>query len=233
MKAQVQTSGVGEEKLLNALESVSEVVKEEESHLAIMERMVVLEPSDTKARFSLAFKHAEVGNNDLALFHYLRIPYAERDPGTWNNLGVAFDHFDLSAKSVGAYQKAVEADETLAMSNLAMKLIKAGFLAEAQELCDAALSMEKYHENIPHTMAWLKRRPDEEEKKVAEILEKAKPISDFYAEYGRALSHGEPHDLAGRWKAPDCSLEVTLQGSVFEATMVPMNCRQVAWHTWL
>ena len=217
MKAQVQTSGVGEEELLNALKEVAAVGKEDEELLAIMERMVDLDPSDTRARFSLAYKHAEVGNNDLALFHYLRIPYHERDPRAWNNLGVAFDHFNLSAKSVQSYRTAEAAGETLAMSNLAQKLITAGFLPEAQKQCDAALQIENYHKNIPHTMARLKNCLEEEGKKEAELLEKAKPISDFYIEYGRALSRGTLHDLAKHWKAPDCRLEATLQGSEFEA----------------
>jgi tetratricopeptide (TPR) repeat protein len=217
MKSQVQTSGVGEEELLNALKEVAEVAKEDDTLLAIMERMVDLDPSDIKTRFSLAYKHTEVGNNDLALFHYLRIPHDERHLTAWNNLGVAFDQFDLSAKSVQAYRKSEEAGGTLAMSNLARKLMIEGFLPEAQQLCDAALKIENYHRNIPHIIAQLKEQPDEEDKKEAEILEKAKPISDFYTEYGRALSRVEPATLAKRWKGRDCSLEVTLQGSVFDA----------------
>ena len=62
---------------------------------------------------SLAYKHSEIGNNDLALQHYLRIPYGERHQTTWNNLGVSFDRFDMPGKSVSAYRKAAEAGETL------------------------------------------------------------------------------------------------------------------------
>jgi hypothetical protein len=182
-----------------------------------MERLVDLDPSNIKTRFSLAYKHSEVGNNDLALFHYLRIPYNERDPVTWNNLGVSFDQFNLAAKSVHAYRKAEEAGETLAMSNLAQKFITAGFLPEAQERCDAALKTESYHSNIPHTIARLKNLPNEEEKKEAILVEKARPISDFYMEYGRALSRAEVSDLAQRWKGPSCDLDITLQDAIFEA----------------
>jgi tetratricopeptide (TPR) repeat protein len=217
MREQVRTFGVGEQELLNALKEVAEVIKEDEALLASMERIVYLDPSDTRTRFSLAYKHYEVGNYDLALFHYLRIPYEERKPITWNNLGVVFDQFELPAKSVQAYRKSEEAGETLAMSNLAHKLIAAGFLPEAQQQCNAALKIENYHKNIPYIIARLKEQPDEEDKKEVEILAKAKPISDFYAEYGRALSRSEPCGLAKRWKGPACSLDVTLQGSIFDA----------------
>lgn len=37
--------------------------------------------------------------------------------------------------------------ETLAMSNLAEKLITAGFLPEAQKECDDALKIPSYHKN--------------------------------------------------------------------------------------
>jgi tetratricopeptide (TPR) repeat protein len=217
MKAQVQESGAGEVEMISALKEISEIKNDDEALLAIMERMMDLDPSDTKTRFSLAYKHSIIGNDDLALFHYLQIPFDERDSMTWNNLGVAFDRFDLSVKSILAYRKAEGSGETLAMSNLASKLITAGFLSEAEQICKNALKVENYHKNITHTMARLKDKPDEENKKEADLLAKTKPLSDFYTEFGRALSRDEPGDLAKCWQGPNCILDVTLQGSTFEA----------------
>jgi hypothetical protein len=85
-----------------------------------MERIIALDPSQVKTRFSLAFKHSEIGNDGLALFHYLKIPAAARDPIAWNNLGVALDKFELKCRSVDAYRKSEAAGETLAISNLAL-----------------------------------------------------------------------------------------------------------------
>ncbi len=103
------------------------------------------------------------------------------------------------------------------MSNLARKFISAGFLSEAQKQCDDALAIENYHKNIPHTLARLKGLPDQEDKKEAELLEKAKPKSDFYEQFGRAASRPDPSGLAERWEGPDCVLDVTLQGRAFGA----------------
>jgi tetratricopeptide (TPR) repeat protein len=200
MKAQVQESGAGEVEMISALKEIYEIKNDDEALLAIMERMMDLDPSDTKTRFSLAYKHSSIGNDDLALFHYLQIPFDERDSVTWNNLGVAFDRFDLSTKSVLAYRNAEGSGETLAMSNLASKLITVGFLSEPEQICKKALKVENYHKNITHTMARLKDKPDEENKKEADLLEKTKPISDFYTEFGRALSRTEPDDLAKCWQ---------------------------------
>ncbi|MEQ1889687.1 MAG: hypothetical protein ABL951_10995 [Alphaproteobacteria bacterium] len=189
MKAEVQAFGVGEQELLSALKGVAEVAKENEILIGAMEHIVERDPSDTRARFDLAYKHSEIGNNELALFHYLRIPELGRSPIAWNNLGVEFDQFNLPSKSVNAYQMAAKSNETLAMSNLALKFIAAGFLEEAQMQCDDALKIENYHQNIPNTMLRIRKQPDEENKKEEDILREAKPISDFYAEFGRALSH--------------------------------------------
>ncbi len=125
MKERVESSLNGELQLLKVLRELAEITKNDEVALATMERIVEVDPSDINLKFSLAYKHSEYGNDDLTLLHYLRIPWQERNSMTWNNLGVAFDHFSLAAKSVSAYRQAEELDETLAMNNLALKFIAA------------------------------------------------------------------------------------------------------------
>ena len=217
MKIQAEESGNGELQILKVLRKLAELEKEDEATLAIMERIVEVDPSDIDTHFSLAYKHSKCGNDDLALLHYLKIPFQERNSMTWNNLGVVFDRFSLPAKSVDAYRRAEGMAETLAMSNLASKFISAGFLLEAQKQCDDALAIENYHKNIPHTLARLKGLPDQEDKKEAELLEKAKPKSDFYEQFGRVASRPDLSELAERWEGPDCVLEVTLGGRAFGA----------------
>ncbi len=217
IKIQVEESGNGELQLLEALQELAEIAKDDEANLAIMERIVEVDPSDADTRFSLAYKHSQLGNDDLALLHYSRIPYQERSSATWNNLGVAFDAFSLPAKSVIAYRRAEEMGETLAMSNLALKFISAGFLPEAQKQCDSALAIKDYHKNVGGALKRLKELPDKEDKKEAELLERAKPKSNFYRQFGRAASRRETNEVTGSWEGPDCVLNATLLGSVFEA----------------
>jgi tetratricopeptide (TPR) repeat protein len=217
MKALVETSGIGGTDLLNALRIFVEAEGDSDAHIAVMERIFEIDPSDTRTRFAVAFKYSQLGNNELALFHYLRIPLNERHRTTWNNLGVAFDQSELPVKSVDAYRRAEEMGETLAMSNLAEKLIKSGFLLEAQGKCDAALKIENFHENIGRTLARLKSQREQEEQKEKNILEKMKTVSDFYMEFGRALTKMFPKDLPKRWRAPECMVDATLRFSEFNA----------------
>lgn len=115
----------------------------------------------------------------------------------WNNLGVVLDAFDLPGKSVNAYDGAKALDETLAMSNLATKFLSVGFAKNAQELCDNALEVEGYHKNVSHVLAKIKDLPDQEEKKLEKILERAKPKNEYYRMVGRAMALAEPKDIGG------------------------------------
>ncbi len=217
MKTLAPAGGLEEIALLRTLKEVAEAKKEDNLVLGATERILELNPSDINMRFSLAHKYKEVGNSELSLFHYLKIPYQEREPATWNNLGVTYEALELAAKSVESYRRAEKAGETLAMSNLAQKLITAGFIPEAQEKCDSALQIQDYHKNILSAMTRLKELPNKEEKKEAEVIEKARPLSNFYMKYGHALSLTEPSSLPQHWKGLVCSLDVILTNSEFEA----------------
>jgi len=203
--------------VLKVMRQLAEIAKDEEVELGISERLVELDPSDTSTRFRLAYQHSERGNNDLALLHYLKIPQNERDATTWNNLGVAFDQFSLAAKSVNAYRRAETMGESLAMSNLAQKLISVGFLSEAQGEIDKALAIRGYHKNVGRALARLKDIPDDEDKRQTEVLSKTKAKSNFYAQFGRAVSRPKPRDILEEWEGPDCALRVELEAKVFHA----------------
>ncbi|NQV58384.1 MAG: hypothetical protein HQ502_01880 [Alphaproteobacteria bacterium] len=211
-------SGNEELQTLQVLSDLAKLGDEIEANLAYMERIVELDPSDIDTRFSLAHLYAKCGNDDLALLHYLKIPYQQRGSATWNNLGVTFENLSMPAKSVNAYRKAKAKGETLAMSNLANKYISAGLLTEARDECNEAMTFENYHKNIGSSLTRLTGVPDQEDDTKAERLEKAKPKSDFYKKFGRAASHPDMSKLATRWEGPDCILEVTVNGQIFSAT---------------
>lgn len=217
MKALSIQHGQGEAEVLDAEHKLAEVTKDLEVMVGTMERKLELNPSDINTRFSLAYKYSERNSDDLAIFHYLKIPFAERTGVTWNNIGAARDELDLHVKSVMAYRKAEESGETLAMSNLANKLLKAGFLSEAQTICDSALKISDYHKNLGRTLGNLKNALDDENKKEEDILIKVKPISDFYRDFGGAVAKLACKGLPTQWKGPDCILQVSIVGENFIA----------------
>jgi len=105
----------------------------------------------------------------------------------------------------------------LAMSNLAKKMTKAGFLQEANEICGRAVKIEKYHKNIGDTISLIKNMPEEENKKEEEIVKKAKTISEFYRDFGHALIAIGPENYGGRYQGPDCVLDVKIENQTFVA----------------
>jgi tetratricopeptide (TPR) repeat protein len=206
----------GESILLNTVLDIAERADDKDRIFGLTERLLQLHPEDSNARFQLAFKYAETGHHDLALLHYLKIPYQERASGTWNNLGVEFDHFELNYKSVKAYQKAEELGETLAMSNLAQKLIRSGFLSEAESICERAMEIKDYHKNVGYAITRIKDQPEEEEKKENEITLKATPVGEFYKVYGQALIKESIPNVEGIWEGKQCPLNIEIQNGKFK-----------------
>jgi tetratricopeptide (TPR) repeat protein len=218
MKSIVASTGSGDIQLLQALQTLAEIDSDDETAMTILEEIVEIDPGDRESRFSLGYKHSQLGNHELSLWHYSKIPLAERNGITWNNLGVAREQLSLPIGSVNAYRRAAGMGETLAMSNLALRYLSAGFLEDAQEECDAALSMKDFHKNIGTTLGKLKAAPDTEETKIEKILKETGPKSDFYRQFGRALSRLELSNIASVWQGPDCALEVTVEDGKFVAT---------------
>ena len=186
---------------LRAIINVAEVSGDALVQIGAMERMLEIDPSDTRIRFQLAYKHASLGNNDIALKRYLEIPPDERDASAWNNIGVEYENFKMSAKSIAAFQKAEKLGETLATSNVAERLLAAGFLQEAKESCERAIALGTYHVNITTTLARIQRMPDEDEKKETNLLQKTREKSDFYRAFGRGLTQAEPEVFDGIWRS--------------------------------
>lgn len=202
----------GEKDVLHCLVELASDAEDNEIALAALERLVELDPGDAKQRFSLAYKYADMDRNDLAAYHYSRIPRAARGGAEWNNLGVALERVDLPIKAVAGYREAEALGETLAMSNLAKKLLSAGFLEEAESVLEKAILVRDHHLNVDSSMATVKGAVEEEDKKEAVLFKKIKPVCDFYRAFGRCLASGLEVDITGKWKGPVCELIVSLDG---------------------
>ncbi len=198
--------------LLSYLKGQAEAEKDEHFQLAVMEEIVFLQPTSTDARFALAYQHSQAGNNDMALYHYDKIPIFARKSMTWNNLGAAYDEFGMSIKSVEVLVRSANENETLAMSNLGFKLLHSGFLKEAREQADRAVAIESYHGNVNELLKRLKEAPEEEEAKLRETLGKVKEKAAFYRKAGQAVLKPTPSNIASSWNSPTCVLEAKIDG---------------------
>ena len=218
LKADALQSTALERQFLASVVEVATITKDEDTAITAMERIVEIAPDDIDTRFSLAFKHSDLGNIDLALCHYLKIPYAQRGQSAWNNLGVALGKFSMPGKSVAAYRKAEEMGETLAMSNLGYLFLHAGFLREAESEFAKGLAIKDFHQSVGEGIAALKNVPSQEEEKQKEVVQTARPKGDFYRLVGRAFSRPDIKGFAQRWSDPDCELTITVSGRDFRAT---------------
>lgn len=182
------------------------------AEIEILEELVRLTPDDWVSRFNLAYRYSQTGLNDLSLYHYIQIPNAERSAITWNNLGVAYQEFSMPAKAVSAYEESSSQKETLAMSNLAYKLMQAGFLKAADEELQKALKIDDFHRNVGEAISALKDIPDTEEKTLKDALQKLEPKRRFFQAVGGAIASADIEELPNRWIGPECELSVTIQG---------------------
>lgn len=217
MKDIVPNTNDGEIILVDIMRKMADIEKDKQLFFGATERLLQLNPDDVDSRFSLAYEYSQANQNDLSLYYYLKIPYDRRQSMAWNNLGVQFDFAGLPSKSVEAYRKSEDLGETLAMSNLAEKLLKAGFVSEARDICDRATKMADYHQKIGRTIAKIKSIPGEEQKQETSILDLSRPLSEFYRDFGRAASRDEITEHNGRWQGPDCELQIMIKGNVFTA----------------
>jgi hypothetical protein len=119
MRSLCSNTNSGEVELLRALRGVAEFDTNEELAVALLERIAELHPDDTNARFSAAYKHSQLGHDEICLYQYSAIPHPERERATWNNLGVIRDQLSLPIRSISSYRMAEEKGETLAISNIA------------------------------------------------------------------------------------------------------------------
>jgi tetratricopeptide (TPR) repeat protein len=203
---------------VEALRNISESRDEEEGYIGLAEYLLQLRPEDIDVRFALAYFYSQHDYDHLALFHYLRIPERLRGGGAWNNLGVQYRNAHLEGKSVTAFRRAEEEGETLAMSNLAEKLLDSGFIQEAQEICDRALAIDNYHQNVLAARQRVQQIPKDEAKKERELLETAAPYSEFFRGFGEALVMSDCPNVDGSWQGPGWKLEVRVTGAEFCAT---------------
>ena len=199
--------------LYSTMLGLAELQKDQYFQLGALEGQIDQSPAAFRTRFALAYLHSQVGNNDLALHHYLQIPIDERQSMDWNNLGAAYDHFRVKGRAVQAYRKSEKMGSTLAMANLGYLLLSAGFVREATEICTRALAIEGFHANVGQLSVALRGQDEAESNAVDATLDQAKERVAYYALFGSSLGLPELADLATAWVGPECELSLRIDGA--------------------
>jgi len=206
-----------EDDLLKSMIEIFENKKDDEYFLSLSEAYLELCPNEHDVRFSTAFKYYDIGESDLSLYHYKKLSKHRPNETVFNNLGVAYSNLGLPAKSVKAYRNSSDQGGTLAMSNLAHKLINEGFLNEAETICNEATQIKDFDKNIGGAISQIKGVQEEEKLKEKVILEKIEPKRDFYSNFGKACLEEQINDLKGSWIGPEFNLVFKIKNNSIEA----------------
>ncbi len=196
--------------ILNALARISQDKADIEQFFTYAEEALDDDPSNTKLRFSLAYEYSNNNNNNLALLHYKKLTDMQTNyPYGQNNLGVTYEHFGLSGKSVERYLRAAEYKETLPMSNIAKKYLNGGFTENAQKMIDKANALANEGVEVDYRVGEAQKRLNdlmkEENKKEKEILLEAEKERKFRVCYAKAFCSEETiakEEIEGNWETP-------------------------------
>ena len=107
--------------------------------------------------------------------------------------------------------------ETLASSNLAIRLLEAGFAPEATQLLETAQAVPDHSKNVDSTMSRVKSVDEDEAEKEKSTLSSAGAVSVFYRQFGSAATKMMPN-LVGTWKGRECPLVILHKGDSFSAS---------------
>lgn len=186
------------EKIFIALIKFASKLKNDYLFTIFSEKLLIINPVNSAVRFDLAYKYSEIGQENIAIHHYMQYLRITDDASGFNNLGVSFNALDAKIKSIEYYKKAKEGNHTLAMANLANKYIDAGFIDEAQQMISIAESLIKegkeIHENIGLAKKKLQEHMDEEDKKVKDILFESERLQKYRMDHAEAYC--TPSELA-------------------------------------
>lgn len=188
----------------NIYEEIAHLYKsDEDQELAALatEKMIECGKEDSEAYFSAAYAYSDVKLEKLSLLHYKKALKLGKSPWALNNIGVQYDNLGMPIKSMEAYDKSIEKDNTLAAANRAYRLMDAGFIKEAKELLNQAKDKEDVHPNVHTALASIAKKEEAEEEKEKKIVEDAKQQKDFMRDYAsKYFTKAEPKKAQGDFK---------------------------------
>ncbi len=165
------------------------------------------EPGDIDLRFKLAYAYNDKEKKKLSFYHYKILNNTSSNGTYYNNIGVLYNDFELNIKSVNAYKKAIDLNESLSISNLANQYINGGFIDEAKELLAKVEELKQKHisisPNIGNTESRLKKAEQNETEKENTIFCEAQKENYFILEYAEkycSLQNINYSKLSGIWK---------------------------------
>lgn len=152
---------------------------------SIKELSMKYDKNNSSKRFKIAYNYDE---ESISLGHYNEI--IKRGDGnsmTLNNAGVSADNLNLPGKSVRYYKKSKEEGNTLAVANIAKKLINEGFFHKAEEMLSKARNKDEHHENVDSMLGKMSSHKNDEDEVFNEIIDNFGILAKWRSEYGKSI----------------------------------------------
>lgn len=169
-----------------------------------LEKVLQYRVTDATARFDAAYAQSMTKLPYLALKNYeLELSLNASNTNARNNYAVQLEKLGFSVRSVQEYVKARAEGSTLAAANLANRYIHQGLLGDAREILKAAQAMDRYHENVDHSLANLHKMEDAETERFEQTrkwLPVYRKVLQRFAEC-RLLPRDDIRSFAGSWRS--------------------------------
>ncbi len=208
---------LGETARAPVYEAISEVEKalgNEELGALCLEKVCQAKPEDSDALFNAAYALSDAGFHLVATGNYdTLLRFDPENSVAANNLGVEADQMELPIRAVELYRRAADGENTLAMANLAHRLMARGFAKEAESLLKTAAAKPSPHANVAHNQASLEDRRESEKKEWPAIIARAILQREFLRSYTDAYytRRGEVQ-ISGAW-VMDSAVPTTIEHS--------------------
>lgn len=195
--------------------------------IACFEKALALDPHQKDLRFELAFEHGALIPTEEVFYQYRQLFLQESHPAAANNAGVAAQTLKLPLASIDCYRRASEAGNSLAMANMAHRLIEVGFEVEARAQLEKARQLETVHENVDITLGHLQKSRLAEKETIDELDRKVREMISWRKKEGEAVVRGPipletlvgeyRHNLGDTLCAVSLSSDGTLIGTATDA----------------
>ncbi len=188
--------------IYRAIADVEKAQNNEKMEALCLEKNAQLNPTDSSILFQAAYAESDAGFDILAYSNYDTVlALSPNDNMALNNMAVQYAEFSLPVKSVELYKKAAEAGNTLAMSNLAYRMIDSGFISEAEEILKKAIGAEEPDESVFEAMSKIPAKRAHEDKEINKLKEKSLRYREHLRNYTEAYYlRAKGNVFAGLWK---------------------------------
>jgi Flp pilus assembly protein TadD len=192
--------------LYEGLANIYGMAEEREMRAIALERLVTIQPNNTRLRFKTAYSYSQEDFDSLALLHYkTMLKFKPEDPIALNNIAVAYNRLDMPIFATNFYKKAFQLKETLAAANLAYKYMNAGFDEEASEILKEARKSEKIDPKVGEAISDVEKKKKDESKSEEKAIKKAKEQQKFLLEFAEAyfVRISDSPEISGAWKTTE------------------------------